>query len=206
MRLFKAISLTGIFVFSYVLSTAQNCTLTCPANIVIKADTDKEGAIVNFPSMTMAAECGTVTYSTPSGSFFRLGSHSIIVTTSTGQKCSFTVTVGDNESPVLSPLTLSSKKLRPAFNRMKRVAVYYTSSDNGGNVNTVLSVNSNATDGIKDWELIDNHLLRLKASRLADGTARVYTITVTATDEAGNKTIRSTSIAVSKTMMAVPAM
>ena len=202
----KALFTLAIIFVSLSKSEAQNCTLTCPENIVIKADNGKEGATVSFPSLTLAAECGTPTYTPASGSFFRLGSHSIIVTTSTGQKCSFTVSVTDNEPPSLSPITLSRMMLWPASNKMKKVAVNYTMSDNGENVKTVVSVSSNTTDGIQDWEIVDNHLLRLKASRLPDGTPRIYTITVTATDEAGNETTRTTTIAVSKTMTAVAGM
>jgi hypothetical protein len=182
---------------------AQNVTLSCPSNIVVKADEGKEGAKVSFPALS--PEAGTATFTPASGSFFRLGSHSIIVTTASGQKCSFTVTVTDNEPPYLSPLTLSRLQIWPASNKMKKVAVYYTTSDNADKVKTTISVSSNATDGIKDWEIEDEHLVRLKSSRLADGTVRIYTITVTATDEAGNKTTRSTSIAVSNTMTAKPA-
>jgi len=200
MKSLKALSFAAIFILSQVSGNAQNCTLSCPSNMVIQADNGQEGAIVNFPLANTAGECGTVSYSPTSGSFFRLGSHSIIVTTSTGQKCSFTITVTDNQPPSLSPITLSRSMLWPTSNKLKKVAVYYTSSDNGGNVTSVLSVSSNAKDGIKDWEIIDNHLVRLKASRLPDGTPRVYTITITVTDEAGNKTTRTTSIAVSKTM------
>jgi hypothetical protein len=69
-------------------------------------------------------------------------------------------------------------------------------------VNTTITVSSNAMDGIKDWEIVDEHLVRLKSSRLSDGTVRVYSVSVIATDEAGNKTTRTTSIAVSKTMVA----
>ena len=152
-----------------------------------------------------SAQSCTISYSPASGSFFRLGSHSIIATTSTGQKCSFTVTVTDNEPPSLSPLILSRKMLWPASNKMKRVRVDFTTSDNAENVKTALSVSSNTTDGIRDWEIVDDHLLRLKASRLGDGSPRIYMITVTATDKAGNKAIRTTSIAVSKTMTAVAA-
>ena len=206
MKCLKAMSFAIIVLFSQQKMNAQNCTLTCPANIVIKAESGKEGTNVSFPSLTLAAECGTLTYTPASGSFFRLGSHSIIATTSTGQKCSFTVTVTDNEPPTLSPITLSRMMLWPASNKMKKVAVNYTMSDNGENVKTAVSVSSNATDGIQDWEIVDEHLLRLKASRLPDGTTRVYTITVTATDEAGNKTTRTTTIAVSKTMTAVAGM
>lgn len=180
---------------------AQTCSLTCPDNIVVKADKGKEGAIVNFPSTTSlgTGDCGTITYSRSSGSFFRIGSHSVIATTSFGQKCFFTITVADNEPPVLSAITLSSDKLMPTNNRMKKVAVYYTASDNAQDIITVLSVNSNDTQSAnRDWEIINDHLVRLKTSRLADGTPRVYTITVTSSDLAGNKTTRTTSIAVSK--------
>lgn len=201
MKLFKALFVLAIF--SVTKINAQNVTLSCPSNIVASADNGKEGTIITFPAL--APEFGTATYTPASGSFFRLGSHSIILTTSAGQKCSFTVTVTDNQPPSLSPITLSRAQIWPASNKMKRVAVYYVSSDNGENVKTVITVSSNATDGIKDWEIVDDHLLRLKSSRLADGTARIYSITVIATDEAGNKTTRTTSIAVSKTMTAVPA-
>ena len=188
--------------FSTTISHAQTCMLTCPANIIVKADSSKEGAIVNYPQSTVAGECGTITYSPFSGSFFRIGSHSITTTSGDGQKCSFTITVTDNESPVLSVVTLSSKKIWPPSNRMKKVGVYYTASDNAEEVNSVLTVRSNDTQSTtRDWEVVNNHLLRLKASRLPDGEARVYTITVTSSDVAGNTTRRTTSIVVSKTMV-----
>ena len=203
MKFLKYLSLVAILTLNHVVSNAQNCTLTCPANMLIKADKGQEGAIVNFPSASTSGECGTVIFSPASGTFFRLGSHSITVTSSNGQKCSFTLTVTDNESPVLSPITLSAKKLWPANNKIKKVAVFYTATDNGQNVTSNLSVTSNNTESIaKDFEVVNNHLVRLKASRLPNGEPRIYTITVTSTDEAGNKTTRSTSIAVSKTMVA----
>ena len=81
--------------------------------------------------------------------------------------------------------------------------MFYTATDNGQNVTSDLSVTSNNTESTaKDFEVVNNHLVRLKASRLPNGEPRIYTITVTSTDEAGNKTTRSTSIAVSKTMVA----
>jgi HYR domain len=112
------------FFFSSYTGIAQTCTLKCPENIIVKADSTKEGAIVNFPPATTSGDCGTISYSQPSGSFFRIGSHSIVASSPSGQKCSFTVTVTDNEPPVLSPVTLSSKKLWPPSNKMKRVGVF----------------------------------------------------------------------------------
>lgn len=186
---------------------AQNCKMNCPANIVVRADAGMEGALVSFPPATTIGkgDCGEVAYSRANGSFFRLGSHSVIATSASGQKCSFTVTVTDNEPPVLSPITLSRTQIWPASNKMKKVSVNYTASDKSDSVKTTLSVSSNATDGVKDWEIVDNHLIRLKSSRLADGSPRIYTVTVTAIDGSGNKTTRTTSIAVSRTMQAIPA-
>lgn len=197
---FKVALLPFLFIGALHVN-AQNTTFSCPANIVVKADNGKEGAMVSFPAP--AAELGAVTYTPASGSFFRLGSHSVVASAANGQKCAFTVTVTDNESPTLSPLTLSKKLLWPETNKLKKVNVYYDASDNGGTVKTDIAVTSNATDGSKDWEIIDDHLVRLRTSRLPDGSVRIYTITVTATDDAGNKTTRSTTIAVSKTMTAV---
>jgi hypothetical protein len=203
MKFLVAFSFTVLFLLSQKTGSSQTCLLTCPSNIVIKADSTHEGAIVRFPGATTLGECGGITYTPSSGSFFRLGSQSVIATTADGQKCSFTVTVTDNESPVLSEVRLSSKRIWPATNKMKKMAVYYTASDNGEDVSSVLTVSSNDQEStIRDSEVINNHLIRLKASRLSNGEPRIYTITVTSTDAAGNITRRSTSIAVSKTITA----
>jgi hypothetical protein len=203
MKVLASLSIITIFLFCTTTSHAQTCMLICPANIVVKADSSKEGAIVNYPLASVTGQCGVVTYSLVSGSFFRIGSHSITATSAFGQKCSFTITVTDNESPVLSVLTLSSKKLWPPTGKLKKIAVYYTASDNAEEVNSVLTVRSNDTQSTThDWEVVNNHLLRLKASRLPNGEARVYAITVTSSDVAGNTTRRTTSIVVSKTMIA----
>ena len=204
MAIFRSLLLTAIFFISILHIAAQNAAISCPANMIVKADAGKEGAVISFPAP--AGELANATYTPASGSFFRLGSHSVILTTASGQKCSFTVMVTDNESPYVSPLTLNRERLWPANDKLKRVSVNYYVSDNAGDVKTVLTVASNATDGVKDFEIIDNNALRLKASRLPDGAPRIYTITITATDDAGNKTVRTTSIAVSETMTAIPGM
>lgn len=201
MRLLKAMSVVVLLICCQLISNAQNITLTCPSNIIIKADAGKEGAVVSFSSLTLAPDWGSPTYTPASGSFFRLGSTSVTLATTSGQKCSFTVTVTDNEPPTLTELSLSTERLWPASNKMKKVGVYYTASDNTENVKSVVTVSSNSETLVDDWEIVNEHLVRLKASRLPDGEPRIYTITVTATDEAGNKTTRATTIAVSKTMI-----
>ena len=203
MKVLSSLVCAAILALITLNANSQTCSLTCPSNIVVKADSDQEGAIVTFASATSLGigDCGSITYSRPSGSFFRIGSHSIIVSASFGQKCFFTITVADNEPPVLSPITLSTKKLSSASNRMKRVGVYYTASDNAAEVINVLFVSSNdpnSNSTIRDWQIINNHLVRLKSSGLSNGEPRVYTITVTSTDASGNITKRTTSISVAK--------
>jgi hypothetical protein len=201
MKFLAALSITAVLSFFSIASNAQTCTLTCPANIVVKADSTKEGANVSFSPPTTSGDCGTITYSRVSGSFFRIGSHSVVATSAMGEKCSFTITVTDNEPPLLSPVTLSSKKLWPPSNKMKKVGVYYTVKDNAEEVNTAISVSSNDDSGVRDWEIVNNHLIRLKSARLPNGEPRIYTITVRSSDMAGNTTTRITSIVVSKTMV-----
>ena len=152
----KKMALAATLVMLLATNTySQNCTIVCPENIIVTADPGKEGTTVKLPSLALAADCGNYTYAPASGSFFRLGTHSIIMTTASGQKCSFSVIVTDNEPPVLSPLTLSRRSLWPASNKMKKTKVRFSTSDNGGLVTTAIDVKSNATDGIKDWEMIE---------------------------------------------------
>ena len=199
MKVLAVPSFTALLILCYLTGNAQECIINCPSNIIVKADTGQEGALVIFPASASFGDCGIVRFSKASGSFFRIGSHSVIVTSSSGKKCAFTITVTDNESPVLSEITVSTKKTWPSTNRMKKVAVYYTATDNAQDVTSVLSVYSNDTTlNNRDWEVVNNHLIRLKASRLANGESRIYTIRVTSTDEAGNRTSRTTSIVVSK--------
>ena len=199
MKIVAGLSFTALLILGYVTGNAQECVVDCPSNSIVKTDAGQEGALVFFPASTSFGDCGNIRFSKASGSFFRIGSHSVIVTAASGKKCAFTITVTDNESPVLSELTVSTKKTWPSTNRMKKVAVYYTATDNAKDVTSVLSVYSNDTAlNNSNWEVVNNHLLRLKASRLANGESRIYTIMVTSTDEAGNRTSRTTSIVVSK--------
>jgi hypothetical protein len=202
MKLKLSMLALSVSLFSFK-AISQSCTITCPQNLIVMADSTKEGAIVNFPKAATTGECGVVTYTPAAGTFFRIGSTTVTAQTASGQKCSFTVIVTDNESPSLSELKLSTDKLWPATNKMKKVKVFYTSRDNADSVKTKLSVTSNDKDG-NDFEIVDDHQVRLKAARLSDGSPRVYYISVTSTDAAGNKTTRMTSIAVSKTMLAKP--
>ena len=197
MKTYLILPLTVMFLFFYATGNTQGCLYTCPENIVMKADSGKGGVYVAFPVATYNSSCGVISYTPASGSFFKIGSSSVIVTTASGTRCSFTVTVTDNEPPVLSPIVLSSKKLWPANGKMKEVAIRYVTTDNANETSCAVTVTSNDST-TQNWEVVNNHLVRLKQIRLSNGMARVYMITVTCTDTAGNTTKRTTGISVAK--------
>jgi len=67
----------------------------------------------------------------------------------------------------------------------------------------VLSVSSNEAvngsgDGntATDWLVVDAHHVQLRAERSGNGAGRIYTITLTCTDAAGNKTVRTSTVLV----------
>lgn len=82
-------------------STDTTCNLVCPADITVPANTtqnNQRGAVVNFDAQ-VSGDCGAVTASPASGSFFTVGNTTVNVSSS-GGSCSFTVTV--TEPPALS--------------------------------------------------------------------------------------------------------
>jgi serine protease len=81
------------------IQSLDPCDLTCPANISVSNDADFCGAIVNYPAPTTSETCGPVTSVPASGSFFPVGNTVVNVTTTSGEDCSFTVTVNDTQPP-----------------------------------------------------------------------------------------------------------
>lgn len=84
------------------------CTLNCPDNINATANTTvngERGAIVSFDAAEPTGDCGSVTATPASGSFFPVGSTTVTVNSATGGgSCSFTVTVEDTGT---NPATIS---------------------------------------------------------------------------------------------------
>ncbi|MGE5108665.1 MAG: T9SS type A sorting domain-containing protein, partial [Sphingobacteriales bacterium] len=124
--------------------------------------------------------------------------------------CSFTVTVVDNEPPVISDLAATPDKLWPPDHKMKEVTVNYTSKDNCGIESCELSVSSNEPTNGKgdgntspDWRVVDEHHIWLRAERSGNGDGRIYTITVTCTDQYGNSASTSTTVKVPHDMSSV---
>jgi uncharacterized repeat protein (TIGR01451 family) len=150
----------------------------------------------------------TVTRSNvPAGNFFPVGQ--TVVTYAARDQAGNTatatqlVTVVDNTPPVISGASVDKPSLWPPDHKMVNVTVNYSATDNCGTVTSALRVTSNEpTNGLgdgdtaPDWEVWDTHHVRLRAERSGRGTGRVYTITISATDSAGNSSSKHVTVRV----------
>jgi hypothetical protein len=117
--------------------------------------------------------------------------------------CTAVVTVIDETPPSVSNVSVTPSILWPPNHRTADVTVTYDATDNCGPVACTLSVTSNEPiDGLgdgdtaPDWQVVDAHHVRLRAERSGTGNGRVYTITITCTDDSGNTTVRTVTVSV----------
>jgi uncharacterized repeat protein (TIGR01451 family) len=81
------------------------CVLTCPSNITQAADAGQAGAVVTYPAVTSTGDCGqpvigengetipAISSNPASGTFFPVGTTTVISTSQTGGVCTFQVTI-----------------------------------------------------------------------------------------------------------------
>jgi hypothetical protein len=118
--------------------------------------------------------------------------------------CTQLITVDDNTTPQIIGLTSSKQVLWPANHKMVDVTLDYRVSDNcvssaGVTINIISNEPIDSTgdgDTNPDWEIIDNHHIRLRAERAANGTGRFYTITVTVSDGCNSPVSATTQVMV----------
>ena len=121
-------------------AAGSTCTLNCPVNIVASANTEEggqRGAHVSFGSAVSTGDCGTVTATPASGSFFPVGNTQVSFSSSDGDgSCSFIVTVEDNGT---NPPTISCPANHEvnANNDCEASVVLGTPTTTGDNVTVV---------------------------------------------------------------------
>jgi uncharacterized repeat protein (TIGR01451 family) len=108
-----------------------------------------------------------------------------------------------NPPPVISNQSVNIQSLTPPNHKMRDVTVSYTVTDNCGPLSNRLSVTSNEPingtgdgDTAPDWEIVDANHVRLRAERSGRGSGRVYTLTITSTDSAGNSSSKQVFVSV----------
>jgi hypothetical protein len=119
-----------------------------------------------------------------------------------------TTTMGtvDAVAPTIGGASVSKSVLWPPNHQMEDIVVSYDVSDNYDTAPAVtLSVTSSeAVDApgsgntAPDWAIVNDGLVRLRAERAGGGPGRIYTITITAVDAAGNSASSTVTVTVPK--------
>ena len=129
---------------------------------------------------------------------FPLGTNAVAINVSDSASntvsCSSTLTVIDTIPPVITAATASPNRIWPPNHKMVDVKLKVTTKDQCGAADwKIISVSSNEPanglgdgDTSPDWEIVNDHCVRVRAERSGKGNGRVYTIKVQAHDEVGN--------------------
>jgi subtilisin-like proprotein convertase family protein len=186
----------------------QACSLACPAPITAGTEPNACQAAVSFPFPGVTGSCGTLACVPPSSSVFPLGTTTDVCTATrqggSTATCSFPITVNDVQGPVISGASASPNSLWPPNHHYEDVTVSYSTSDNcsaAGAISCALSAASNEPlnglgdgDTAPDWQVVDSHHLKLRSERSGTGTGRVYTVTITCTDQAGRSSSQAVTV------------
>jgi uncharacterized repeat protein (TIGR01451 family) len=119
-----------------------------------------------------------------------------------GNNSKTAMTTVDPNPPVVSGLSADPSSLWPKNHKMRDVTINYSATDSCGGVNCqITDITSNEPvngtgdgDTAPDWEFVDEHHVRLRAESAGGSTGRIYTITVTCTDAAGNVTTKTVEV------------
>jgi hypothetical protein len=185
--------------------------LTCPVNTTTapcQSQRTIDIAFNNWLATASVGGCATLTDNNTGAPNACGGSTTVTFTatsTCTGatSTCQATFTVPpDATPPSITNESANPVTLWPPNHTMRDVTINYNASDCGA-FTTSLSVTSNEPingtgdgDTSPDWEIIDNHHVKLRAERAGNGDGRIYTITIAATDACGNTSSKDVTVIV----------
>jgi uncharacterized repeat protein (TIGR01451 family) len=119
-----------------------------------------------------------------------------------GNNSKTATTTVDPTPPVISAVTADPSSLWPKNHRLRDVTINYTATDGCAGVNCqITNITSNQPidgtgdgDTSPDWEFVDATHVRLRAESAGGSEGRIYTITVTCTDGAGNSSTKTVEV------------
>ena len=111
----------------------------------------------------------------------------------------------DTTAPAIASVSATPNSLGPPNHKMTPVSISARVTDNcpGATTWSVTGISSNEpVDGTgdgdtgPDWTIAGPHAATLRAERAGTGSGRIYTITITAKDAAGNTSAATTTVSV----------
>jgi uncharacterized repeat protein (TIGR01451 family) len=119
-----------------------------------------------------------------------------------GNNSKTATTTVDPTPPAINGLSADPSALWPKNHKMRDVTINYSASDTCGGVScSITNITSNEPingtgdgDTSPDWEFVDEHHVRLRAESAGGSTGRIYRITVSCTDAAGNVTSQNVEV------------
>lgn len=186
----------------FVNPASAQVVIICPSDMAVTNETGLCSAVVDFPEPeVIGASDNSVVACVPlSGSEFPVGVTDVVCNVTDEEavelaSCSFSVTVDDEESPSIAAASPSKSVLWPPNHKMVEVAIQYEATDNCSEAPVcTLSVRSNEPEnGIgdgntdTDWQVLDAHRVMLRSERSGSGNGRIYTVTISCADAAGNE-------------------
>lgn len=194
----------------------QNPVITCPGGITVSCASDVPAVDIN--SVTATDNCSAIvthvsdviSNQTCANRFTLTRTYMAIDPAGNSVTCAQVITVNDNIPPEIAGLSVSQTALWPPNHKMHDITLSYTATDNCvGNPLITVTVESNEPvngtgdgDTSPDWEVIDDHHIRLRAERAANGNGRIYTITVTVDDGCNPPVSQTTQVYVAHNITA----
>jgi hypothetical protein len=152
------------------------------------------------PSILVPSGGATTSAEVPFEIDLDVGVHPVSVAVSDGfnvvESCQTTITVEDTVDPEILSIEADPEILWPPNNKLKTVNLTVDAEDACGEVTTEIVSVTSSDGGTADFVIVDDDTVQLRAKRKFK--ARVYTITVKATDESGNSTTDTVQVTVPK--------
>jgi uncharacterized repeat protein (TIGR01451 family) len=130
---------------------ASTCTLSCPSDVIATADTTVSGqfgAFVKFSAASASGDCGAVSNSPASGTFFSVGTHTVTSSAENGGSCTFSVKVLGTPAPTIS--CPANKTVSAPANSEEATVTVGTPTFTTANSGTVVGVRSDSTPPVLD--------------------------------------------------------
>ena len=195
---------------TYTVTVTNNGEFTAQNVVVSAGGTNTIFATLAAGASEVVTFSASISCAAPNGSF-AVATATVASDTSdpntANNSASASVTVS-NAAPVIGGLSASRTSLLLPLHQMVPVTVNYTATDTCGAVTTTLTVTSDepvtapvqqqGLSGLTspDWVVMNAHVVQLRAERSLRGDGRVYTISVVATDAAGESSTAQITVTV----------